>query len=76
MRTLGRRILVGLTAMTVAAFVWIPCLHLCFTKPASAFRQASGLFAKARQLAERHLSLCADPKLREPAMRRMRPRPL
>ncbi len=67
-----KRILVGLAALAIAALIWIPCIHFWFTHPASAFNPASGLSPKARALAERHLHLWTDPKLREQELRRMR----
>ena len=58
------RILAGLAALVVAAAIWLPCLHLVFTRPLSDFRQNQGLSPKARQLAARHLQLWTDPALR------------
>ena len=46
--SLGKRILGGLAAMIIAALIWIPCLHLFFTRPATAFRQPQGLSLKAK----------------------------
>lgn len=64
--------LAGLVALLIAATVWIPCLHLWFTKPASAFFTHEGLSPKARELAARHLHLWTDPTLREQELKRMR----
>jgi hypothetical protein len=64
--------MVGLMAVVFAALIWIPCLHLFFAKPASAFHQPQGLSPRAKQLAERHLRLWTDPKLREQELKRMR----
>jgi len=72
MKALGKRILFGLVAFTVAGFVWLVCLHWFFTKPASHFRSAEGLSPVARQLAARHLQLWTDPRLREQELSRMR----
>lgn len=69
---LAKRILGGLMAVMIATLIWIPCLHLFFTKPASDFRQPQGLSPKAKQLAERHLRLWTDPKLRKQELQRMR----
>ena len=68
----GKRFLVGLAAVIIAMLIWIPCVHFFFTKPPSDFNRAQGLSPKARELAERHLHLWADPKLREQELRRMR----
>ena len=67
-----KRILAGLTALAIAALVWLPCLHLLFTRPVSAFRQDEGLSLKARQLADRHLHLWTEPALREQELKKMR----
>jgi hypothetical protein len=66
------RILAGLAALVIAAVIWLPCLHLVFTRPLSDFRQNQGLSPKARQLAARHLQLWTDPSLREQELKRMR----
>ncbi len=62
----------GLVALMVAAIIWLPCLHLFFTRPLSEFRQDQGLSPKARQLAARHLQLWTDPALREQELNKMR----
>lgn len=67
-----KRILVGLAAMVIAAFIWLPCLHFFFTKPVSHFRQEQGLSPEARQLAAWHLHFWTDPALREAELKKMR----
>ncbi len=67
-----KRILAGLAALAVAALIWLPCLHLFFSRPVSDFRQAEGLSPKARELAARHLQLWTDPALRETELAKMR----
>jgi hypothetical protein len=67
-----KRIMVGLGALALATVIWIPCLHLFFSKPASHFRQREGLSPMARQLAARHLQLWTDPVLRDQELQRMR----
>ena len=67
-----KRILAGLAALTVAALIWLPCLHFVFTRPVSQFRQEQGLSPKARQLAARHLQLWTEPALRETELNKMR----
>ena len=66
------RILAGLAALTVAAFIWLPCLHFIFTKSDSHFRQAEGLSPEARQLAARQLQLWTDPALLKTELEKMR----
>jgi len=72
MKARMKRILAGLAALTVAALIWLPCLHFVFTRPVSQFRQEQGLSPKARQLAARHLQLWTEPALRETELNKMR----
>jgi hypothetical protein len=72
MKTRMKRILAGLGALALAALIWLPCLHLLFTRPVSAFRRDEGLSPKARQLAARHLQLWTDPAAREQELKKMR----
>ena len=72
MKSRMKRMLAGLAALVVAAVIWLPCLHLVFTRPLSDFRQNQGLSPKARQLAARHLQYLDDPSLREQELKRMR----
>ena len=67
-----KRILTGLAALTIAALLWLPCLHFVFAKPVSHFYQAQGLSPEARQLAARHLQLWTDPALRQAELNKMR----
>jgi hypothetical protein len=67
-----KRILAALLVLTVAAVIWLPCLHLVFARPVSEFRQADGLSPKARQLAARHLLSWTDPVQRKTELERMR----
>lgn len=66
------RITSGLIALLIAAFIWMPCLHFFFVRPASQFRQEPGLSLKARQLAARHLHLWVNPAAREQELKKMR----
>lgn len=66
------RLLPGLAALAVAALIWLPCLHLIFTKPALKFRSERGLSPEARQLAARQLQLLANPALRDAELNKMR----
>jgi hypothetical protein len=72
MRVGLRRAANGVAALAIATAVWIPCLHLLFTKSPTNFHQPNGLSVKAQQLAARHLQLWTDPKLREQELMRMR----
>jgi hypothetical protein len=72
MKSRMARILAGLAALVVAAVIWLPCLHLVFTRPLSDFRQNQGLSPKARQLAARHLQLWTEPARREQELKKMR----
>jgi hypothetical protein len=68
----GKRILLGATALIAAGCIWIPCLHLLFTRSASDFHHTAALSPKARALAARHLHLWTDAASREQEIRRMR----
>lgn len=70
--TLGKRLLVGLLAMVLATTLWVPCLHFFFTKRAEDFHSPQGLTLTARRLANRHLEVWRDAKLREQELQRMR----
>ena len=58
------RIAAGVAALLVAAAIWLPCVHLLFMQKQSAYRSATGVPPKARELAARHLQLWTDPQLR------------
>jgi len=62
----------ALAAFTLAAALWLPCLHLFFRKPISDFYQENGVSPKARQLAARHMQLWTDPPLRRIEIQKMR----
>ncbi len=62
----------GMAALTMAAIIWLPCLHYFFTKPAANFHQDQGISPTARQLAARHLRLWTEPVLREAELNKMR----
>lgn len=70
--TMVKRILTGLVALVIAGVIWLPSMHLVFTRPVSDFRRTEGLSLEARQLAARHLQLWNDPALRENELQRMR----
>ena len=72
MKVRMKRILAGLTALVVAALIWLPCLHFLFTRPVSEFRRDEDLSPKAQQLAARHLQLWTEPVLREQELKKMR----
>jgi hypothetical protein len=38
MKSRMKKILIGLAALVVATILWLPCLHLLFTRPLSEFR--------------------------------------
>jgi hypothetical protein len=68
----AKRILAGLAALVLAAALWLPCLHLFFARPASAFYVEKGLSPVARELAARQLRLWADAPSRQQELDRMR----
>ena len=72
MKSRWKRIPIALTALAIAAFIWLPCVHLFFKQPALAFHSPDGISPKARMLAARHLELWTDPTLRKHELERMR----
>jgi len=67
-----KSIFIGVCALLLASVIWIPCLHLFFSQPASNFYTTKALSPKAKLLAARHLQLWTEPALREGELRRMR----
>lgn len=72
MKPILKKVLATTIAMTLAAVIWLPCVHLFFQQPASEFHSRTGISRKARQLAVRHLELWTDEKLRQGELNRMR----
>ena len=68
----AKRIFIACIALLVAGAIWLPCLHLFFARPASAFYVKKGLSTKARELSASQMGLWADPELRQQEMNRMR----
>jgi len=69
---LGRRLLIGTATLALATVVWLPLVHVFFTRPAAEFHAATGVSPKARELAARHLQLWTDPARRQRELDRMR----
>jgi hypothetical protein len=67
-----KKTLAGLTALLLAAAVWLPCLHFVFARRASDFYQAQALSPQARALANRQLRLWTEPQSREQELGKMR----
>jgi hypothetical protein len=67
-----KRVGKGLTALGLAATIWIPTLHFFFAREVGNFTRPGGLSPKAKQLAARHLQLWTDPVLRQKELDRMR----
>ena len=68
----GRRFLLTLAALILAAAAWLPAVHVLFTPPAGQFRADEGIAPRARQVAARHLALWSDAKTRQRELDRMR----
>src|SRR6476469_8122397 len=62
----------GGVMLIFAGALWVPCLHLFFSRPASDFYTGQGLSTKGRQLAARHLNLWNEARLREGEIQKMR----
>ncbi|MDB6053403.1 MAG: hypothetical protein JWN25_926 [Verrucomicrobiales bacterium] len=72
LKQLARRGVVAAFAFTLAAAIWLPCVHFCFSKPVSDFHQESGISSKARQLAAHQLHLWTDPARLQLELNKMR----
>jgi len=70
--SLGRRLLLTLVALAVAAVVWLPLLHLFYRPTVSDYFAPQGVAPRARMLAERHLELWTNDDLRTRVVARMR----
>jgi hypothetical protein len=71
-RSLTQRLLCGSLALLLGAALWLPLLHVFYTRPAEQFHAPTGLSPKARQLAARQLHLWTDPASRQRELDRMR----
>lgn len=67
-----KRLCPALIALLLAAAIWLPCIHLFFARPVSAFYVKNGISPKAKELAARHIQLWSDPALRQKELDRMR----
>jgi hypothetical protein len=67
-----RNAVVGLLAFVLALAIWLPCLHLFYSKPTTDFYLPQGISPKARQLAARHLRLWTEPTMRQAELKKMR----
>jgi hypothetical protein len=67
-----KRICLALLILTFAGALWLACLHLFFSQPASNFYTEKGLSTQGRQLAARHLSLWGESQLRSGEIEKMR----
>jgi len=70
--TRTQRLFSGSLALAVAAEIWLPSVHLFFTKAGDSFRCASGVSPKAHELAARHMLMWTDPRLKSHEIERMR----
>jgi len=67
-----QRTILGLVAVSVAAVVWVPCMHFFFRPDMDAHFSATGIPARADELANRHLRLWLDPQARAIEIQKMR----
>jgi hypothetical protein len=68
----GRRALLALGCLLLAALLWLPSLRVLFRPDLQTYRLPQGIAPRARALAERHLRLWSNPALRAEELRRMR----
>jgi hypothetical protein len=66
------RLALGALALALATVLWLPLVHVFFTRAAADFRAPAGVSPKARALAARHLQLWTEPELRQRELERMR----
>lgn len=67
---LGKSVLVKLTALAVAAVIWLPCVHLLYQ--ADPETDAAGIHLEARVIAGRFTRIWTDPVLRERELNELR----
>ena len=67
-----RRGLTGIACLCVAAFVWLPAMHLVFRPDLEEYVTSNGLAPKARQLAAHHGKLWTNPAPHSGEIARMR----
>lgn len=72
MKTYLRKAGLGITALALAAALWLPCVHLLFASAKNAKPVETGVTPQSRQLAARHLQLWTDPALKRQELDRMR----
>ena len=68
----NRSTLLGIAAFVIAACIWLPCLHLLFTRSAPTYRDPLGVSRVARALAATHFAVWSDAELRKRELDRMR----
>jgi hypothetical protein len=68
----GKKLLLTLIALVIAAGVWLPSMHLLFKPHMDNYLSDTGSSPKARALAARHLALWSDPDLRAGEIAKMR----
>ncbi len=68
----GRRALFVALSLTLAAGIWLPCVHLLFAPNLSDYLRPEGVPPKARALAARHLEIWSNPAQRQQVLARMR----
>jgi hypothetical protein len=62
----------GITALFLAAALWLPALHLFFAVDVERYRSAETVAPEALAMAAHHLALWSDPALMEREVKRMR----
>src|SRR5688500_14285234 len=62
----------GHLSLSVAAAIWLPCVHFCFSHNQDSAESEHGISGQARKMAARHLQLWTDPVLKNHELQRMR----
>ncbi|HLD35444.1 MAG TPA: hypothetical protein VJC37_01885, partial [Planctomycetota bacterium] len=67
-----KQALLGVLALLIAAIIWLPLVHFCFTDDISQYFTKEGIGPKTRLIANRHLKLWTDPAFKAIEINKMR----
>jgi len=67
-----KQALLGILVLLIAAIIWLPLVHFCFTDDISQYFTKEGIAPKTRLIANRHLKLWTDPAFKAIEINKMR----
>ena len=67
-----KQALLGVLALLIAALIWLPLVHFCFTDDISQYFTKEGIAPKTRLIANRHLKLWTNPAFKAIEINKMR----